>query len=83
MRVEVYGCKGNAAFSPTKLAYNFGSSLLYASKIGTCSHKKKKQKQKQNKTEEKQNKKQKKTLVGRRWVPTSSRYMKIFYPLLK
>ena len=56
MRVEVYGCKGNAAFSPTKLAYNFGSSLLYASKIGTCSHKKNKTKTKtkQNRTKAKQ-----------------------------
>ena len=53
MRVEVYGCKGNAAFSSTKLAYHFGSSLLYASIIGTCVATKKKTK-KQNKTKAKQ-----------------------------
>ena len=36
MRVEVYGCKGNAAFSSPKLAYHFlAEPPSYASKIGT------------------------------------------------
>ena len=29
MRVEVYGCQGNAAFSSTKLAYHFLAVLFH------------------------------------------------------
>ena len=40
MRVEVYGCKGNAAFSSPKLAYHFlAQPPPYASEIGICGHK--------------------------------------------
>ena len=40
MRVEVYGCKGNSAFSSPKSAYDFlAEPPSYASEIGTSGHK--------------------------------------------
>ena len=40
MRVELYGCKGNAALSSPKLAYHFlAEPPPYVSNIATCGHK--------------------------------------------
>ena len=50
MRVEVYGCKGNAAFSSTKLAYHFLAVLFHTRQklahVATKNKQTKKQKQK-------------------------------------
>ena len=72
MRVEVYGCKGNAAFSQTKLAYHFLAVLFHT-----------RQKLAHVATKNKNKNKKQKTLIAWRGYPTSSQYMKIFYSLLK
>ena len=76
MRVEVYGCKGNTAFSSKKLAYHF-LAVLFHTRQQLAHVAIKKQNKKQNK-----NKKQK-TLIAWLCYPTSSQYMKIFYSLLR